>query len=405
MMMTGSLPTVLFYCEIYRGFGHWMRSVSIARALARRFRVVMIVTGDRTDLDVPPEVELITFPANAHFPCGSGDAAHRLPLGSRLIAILEQAQPVAVILEYFPFGRQQSSVFLIPFVRAARSVASRPAVLASVRDIQEQALEDQFRYDKRVVLTANRFFDAVMVHSDAGLFSLSDSFALAHELTVPVRHTGYVVPERSSVPQNAGREPLIVVSAGGGLGGESLLRAAVQAQTLATAGSENCSSESWNFRMRVLAGKFLAESDWEDLRAAADGVPGLELVRWVPDLRVELARAAVSVSRCGYNTALNILEVGARALVVPFVEFEEDEQTFRAAKLESLGAARVLPEIRLNPQNLIREIRATAEWQPARLEIDCDGAENTVRLVEELVAERTPGAGAAELKSRCAHSD
>jgi predicted glycosyltransferase len=385
--MSALRPAVLFYCEIYRGFGHWMRSLSIVRALARRFRVVVIVTGDRTDLEVPPDVELITFPANAHFPCGSGDGPNRPPLGSRLIAILERVQPAAVILEYFPFGRQQSAVFLIPFVRAARSVPSRPVVLASVRDIQEQALEDQFRYDKRVVLTANRFFDAAMVHSDAGLFSLADSFALAHELTIPVRHTGYVVPERRPVPPTTSQEPLIVVSAGGGRGGESLLRAAVEAQAQAVRGAE-----PWNYRMRVIAGKFLAESDWDELNSAANGVPGLELIRWVPDLRMELACAALSVSRCGYNTALDILTVGPRALVVPFVEFEEDEQTFRAAKLERLGAVRVLPENQLTPQSLLREMRAAMQWQPSHLEIDCEGAENTARLVEELIAERAPAA-------------
>jgi predicted glycosyltransferase len=275
-------------------------------------------------------------------------------------------------------------------------------VLTSLRDIQEQALEDQFRNDKRVLLTANRFFDGVMVHSDPRLFAFSDSFALSNELTIPVWHTGYVAPDAIVLPSPALREPLIVVSAGGGRGGESLLRTAIRAHAQAASDSAQ-GGRVWNFRMRVIAGKFLAEEEWDGLRQIATGVPNLELVRWVPDLRVELARAAVSVSRCGYNTVLNILAVGAPALVVPFVESEEDEQTFRAARLERMGALRVLPERRLTVDSLVEEIRATANWTPARVDLDCGGAENTAALLERLIAERSgtsPG-----LKSRSAHSD
>ena len=55
------------------------------------------------------------------------------------------------------------------------------------------------------------------------------------------------------------------------------------------------------------------------------------------------------MSQCGYNTALDLLRARVPALVVPFAEGREDEQTRRAARLERCGALRVLPPERLEP--------------------------------------------------------
>ena len=60
--------------------------------------------------------------------------------------------------------------------------------------------------------------------------------------------------------------------------------------------------------MRIVAGPFLPEPEWQALRASVDGTAHIELVRSVPDLGAEMRRAAVSVSQCGYNTAMDILQ-------------------------------------------------------------------------------------------------
>ena len=61
------------------------------------------------------------------------------------------------------------------------------------------------------------------------------------------------------------------------------------------------------------------------------------------DLSAEMAASRLSISQCGYNTALDIVRAGVPALVVPFADGGETEQTDRARRLEALGALRVLP--------------------------------------------------------------
>jgi predicted glycosyltransferase len=110
----------------------------------------------------------------------------------------------------------------------------------------------------------------------------------------------------------------------------------------------------------------------------------LELRRSVPDLRAELDTAVASVSQCGYNTALDLLASRIPALVVPFSEPGEDEQTRRARRLERLGAVRVLESRRLTPEVLAREIRRLRDFRPAPIELDLGGADETARLISAL---------------------
>ena len=94
-----------------------------------------------------------------------------------------------------------------------------------------------------------------------------------------------------------------------------------------------------------------------------------------------MAASRLSISQCGYNTALDIVRAGVPALVVPFADGGETEQTDRARRLEALGALRVLPAGRLNAMTLAASIEETLTFEPARLALDLDGANGTARLV------------------------
>jgi predicted glycosyltransferase len=179
---------------------------------------------------------------------------------------------------------------------------------------------------------------------------------------VPIRRAGFVVGRRRSRP----RERRVVVSAGGGLVGEPLLRAAIEAQRIGT-----------GLPMRAIAGPLMPGDAFERLRAEAESVPELELLRSVPDLGSELAGAAAAVSQGGYNTTLEIVRAGVSALVVPYATPEEDEQLRRARRFADLGALRVLE--RLDAATLADEIRRLEAFTPTSPAIDLDGGHGTCR--------------------------
>jgi predicted glycosyltransferase len=173
----------------------------------------------------------------------------------------------------------------------------------------------------------------------------------------------------------------MLVSAGGGLVGEPLLRAAVAAQP-ALLDAEGVTTT-------VVAGPFLPDLAWRRLCRAVRRQPGLAAHRYLPHLAAEMAASRVSVSQCGYNTAMDILAAGTPAVVVvvPFSEGREDEQSTRARRLERLGVLRVLEAGELDGASLLAAARQALRDQPAKLDLDLDGRAGTARLLAALAEE------------------
>jgi predicted glycosyltransferase len=107
----------------------------------------------------------------------------------------------------------------------------------------------------------------------------------------------------------------------------------------------------------------------------------------VPDLGAELRCAEVSVSQCGYNTALDVLQARVPALVVPYAAPGEDEQRRRAQGLAALGAVRVLDPDDLSGAALAAEVGALLGTRPPEAGLDLDGVRCSGELVWRMTCE------------------
>ena len=392
--MSGPRPTVLFYCQHSLGLGHLVRSFALAGALAERFRVVLL-NGGRLPrgFPVPAGVEVESLPPLGMDVDGTlvSEDRRRSPERAlelrreRMLALQAELRPEVVLVELFPFGRKKFAPELLPLLEAARAAGAM--TVCSLRDILVGSRRDQARFEEVASVRANALLDAILVHADPRFARLEDSFSPATPLRVPVHYTGFVLPaergERTLAPSPsppAPDRPRVLVSTGGGAYGGALVAAAVDAHdaALAAAGVD----------VRIVAGPFLPEDEWRALRAAAGARPGLEAVRSVPDLRAELRAASASVSQCGYNTALDLLSSGVPALVVPFAEGREDEQTRRAERLERLGAVRVLEAARADGPSLAAAVLDVLRFRPEPVTLDLDGARTSALTVANLLARR-----------------
>jgi predicted glycosyltransferase len=388
-----SRPGLLLYCQHSLGLGHAVRSFALAAALTERFRVVLACGGELVEgLRPHDDVEVVELPSVRAARNGALVSRESGSLGTArrrrrelLLETLWTRRPDVVIVELFPFGRRRFADELVPLLEEARSARPRPLLVSSVRDILVGRGDDQHSHDTISCVLLNRYLDLVLVHSDPRFARLDESFRPAIPLQVPVRHTGFVVPEAEETRPARSHEDCVVVSAGGGLVGAPLLRAALEARPRLPP----------ELRLEIVAGPFLPEEDWNALRRTAKGLPGVELHRFAPDLGERLRSASASVSQCGYNTALDLLRARIPALVVPFAEGREDEQTRRAARLERCGALRVLPPDRLEPATLAREIRALSDFRPRRIDLDFDGAQTSTALLADLVRSELPAEAVA----------
>jgi predicted glycosyltransferase len=368
-------PPLLFYCQHSVGLGHLTRSYALCAHLAEWFRVVLVCGGTLPqEIDPPAGVEIVALPPLgvgarslfvSHDPRFTVERAWAAR-GELLLRTLRTLRPGVVFVELFPFGRAKFARELVPLLELAREGGAMTA--CSLRDILVTGRDDQAGHDERACRLANAHLDAILVHSDPRFARLEETFGAAESLTVPIRYTGFVVGPSRSRP----RERRVVVSAGGGLVGEPLLAAAIEAQRLGT-----------GLPMRAIAGPLMPDDAFARLRAQADGVAELELLRSVPDLAAELAGAAAAVSQAGYNTTLEIVRAGVPALVVPYATAEEDEQLRRARRLADLGVLRLLED--LDAAVLAREIRRLEDFTPAAPEIDLEGGHGTCQELWQLM--------------------
>lgn len=378
-------PVVLHYCQHSVGMGHLVRSLAIAAVLAQRYRVVLCSGGRVPDeIAIPPGVELIALPPVGSGPDGalvSQDPATSLgealaARGRLLLDTFTAIDPDVLLIELFPLGRRGFASELIPLLKRARGTRHRQ-VVCSVRDLLVSGHPDQQRHDDEAAGRLNAFFDAVIVHGDPGFARLEESFRPRIPVRVPVLYSGFVTA-RTAPPLALGhRADQIVVSAGGGLVGDELFRAAAEAHRsrLAPGG----------LATRIITGPFLPAADFDRLREQAAGTEGLTVERFVPDLCAVMASCAVSVSQCGYNTAIDLLLSGTPAVVVPYGEGRESEQRDRARRLAGLGVVRVLPPARLSAAALAEEVLRLAK-SPARPPAAAlGGAARTAALVGSLL--------------------
>ena len=383
-------PALLFYCQHSLGIGHLTRSFALAAALAQHFRVVFL-NGGRLPPGVPvPEgIERIDLP-----PLGMDDghtvvsrdgaldvAAARSQRRALIDAAVHRVRPAVLLVELFPFGRKKFAGEILPMIRAARRQVGGPALVAcSLRDILVDARPDQAHHDERARWMTDRWFDAVLVHSDAGFARLQDSFRPKRALRTPVFHTGYVVPSREPGERDevVRRGEHLLVSAGGGIVGEDLFRTAL-------ASRERLAEP---LPLRIVAGPFLPEPAWRALQAQCAGVAGITLLRHVGDMVGEMRTARASLSQCGYNTALDLVVAGVPALVAPYETATENEQRSRAEKLAALGALQCLPPGALAPTSLARAIEALLRFTPRPAALALDGAQRSAAILASLLTQR-----------------
>lgn len=295
---------------------------------------------------------------------------------SQLTSILRQTRPDVLITELFPFGRRNLKAEFQVLLQTAQSPANPPLVCASIRDILAppgKPAKARFAED---MIAAH--YDAVLVHSDPDVTPLDNSWPVTVGLRPKLHYTGFVAPEPPEPhPQKLGQGE-VLVSAGGGDVGDALFAAASQAAALD-------GRRPW----RLLIGATQAAERIAALQANAPANLTVERVR--PDYRQMLHHAAASVSFCGYNTALDLLQTGCPAVLVPFDDGSEVEQSIRAKALQAQPGFAALPLSELSATRLLSAVNGLCQSGRCRAPyVSANGAAETVTIVEGL-ARRSHG--------------
>ncbi len=380
---------VMFYCQHVLGIGHWVRSSGIVHALASQAQVLLVNGGGEVaGFTFPSQVELASLPplqTDADFSAletrSSTETVEEIQRQRKrmLLGLFERFQPDLLVIELFPFGRKRFAFELIPLLDRARVASSRPKIVCSLRDILVTK-KDQQAYEKRVCQIVNSYFDLILVHGDPSFVRLEETFPCTAHLRCPVQYTGYVT--QPTAPSNGPASVLaadeemvlnpaapILASIGSGRyrNGHRLLKSVLQA------GAELQGRVPNPFH--IYAGPYIPDDVFADLQQAAAGQQNVRLAKFTPRFQTFMERAALSISMGGYNTVMNVLRTGARALIFPYTSNDDQEQMIRARKLEERGVIGLIHPADIEPGVLSGRILEALHRQPIPIRLRLDGAE------------------------------
>ncbi|MBN1930833.1 MAG: glycosyl transferase [Desulfobacterales bacterium] len=378
---------IIYYCQYVLGVGHFFRSLEICRQLSEH-EVILVTGGTPIDVVLPAHVRQFHLPEimmdhnfDHLLSKDSEQSLNHIKILRRkyLYNLVQQEKPDIIFIELYPFGRKAFRFELDPILKAIRNkILPSSRVICSLRDILVEK-NNPDSYETRVIETLNRYFDALLIHSDPELIKLDETFSKTKEISIPIAYTGFVTPKplpntRRKLRQELGLELnafLILASAGGGNVGASLLENVINAFQFIE--KEN------PFYLIVFTGPFMSEEKFNHLNKFSNNQ--VRIHRFTSDFVSYLAAADLSISMAGYNTCLNILAARVPALVWPFSQ--NREQKFRAEKLAQMGALQILEDKDLKPFRLAAVINQvmSRRFQPSK-RIDLNGSINTAKWLK-----------------------
>ena len=377
----------MFYCQHILGMGHLIRSVEIVKGLIPDFQICFINGGQVIPkFEFPTEIEVINIPAvktdskfNELRPVDDSltMAEVETTRTKMLLDTCDRFQPDILIIELFPFGRRRFSFELIPLMEKAKAMGTK--IVSSVRDIVVTK-QNQQKHEEKVCRLINKYFDLLLIHGDPNFIKLNLSFSRINDLNCPVHYTGYVVQPVPKTRQIILDKPTILVSVGGGRFGHDLLECVARTAPIL--------KDKIPHHIQVFTGAFSPDEVLLKLQEITKDLDNITCDRYTTNLLDYMQQADLSIGMGGYNTTMNILSTGVKAMMMAFQGNNDKEQETRLKKLDSLGRIKMIHPHDLQPEKFARQIIDYPEQTPSKLTLNLNGVKNTSNYLQQLISKQ-----------------
>lgn len=379
------MPKLMFYCQHILGMGHLIRSIEIVRGLIPDFQICFLNGGQIIEeFEFPEEIKVVNIPGvktDAEFteltPVDDSFTMEELEIIRKNILLYhcDRFEPDILVIELFPFGRRRFSFELIPLMEKAQAMGTK--IVSSVRDIVVTK-QNQVRHEEKVCRLINQYFDMVLVHGDPNFIPLNPSFSRINDLNCPLYYTGYVtqpLPETNHLLDS--KKPSILVSVGGGRFGHDLLECIAETAPIL--------KHKIPHQLQVFTGPFCPDSVHHHLQKITQEQNNITVERYTPHLIDYMLQADLSIGMSGYNTTMNILSTGVKAMMMAFQGNDDKEQETRLKKLDSLGRVKMINSADLQPEKFAQQIIQYLSENITEINLALNGVQNTAYHLKKLV--------------------
>ena len=360
------MTRILVYSHDTFGLGNIRRMVRIAEELVARHgdASVLVVTGSPMlhAFRLPPRIDYVKLPCLArdsdgvygvkHLDMAFADAVRMR--ASLTLSAASDFNPDIVLVDKKPLGVAGE---LAPTLELLSHRATPPAIHLLQRDILDTpeatcAIWEAQGYHDAI----ERYYDSVIVVGDPDIFDMAKAYAFPPSTAAKLSYAGYLNrAPRDHAPnlsRTMGTAPMVLVHAGGGEDGASLLDATLDAVRMA--------GPTRGFACRIVGGPELAPAEQMRLRARAMALPDVTWLNFTDAMGDEVAAADLVISMGGYNSVCEVLSYRKRSIIVPR-STPVREQRIRAEAMARLGLLSMIAIEDLRPGALLDRIRIELE--------------------------------------------
>jgi len=384
------MPGILFYVNSHYGLGHYHRIYNIVQTLRNRFtsaHITILYSGVPTDIfERTNGWRALRLPGFSFWDNGISDEMQPVDRKedvnvifkkrmSLIREVLHRSEFKVLITEYFPFSKYQLADEVINVISLFKRKSPEGYVVSSVRDIVHDMSNDKLELVNAFI---RQYFDYIMVHSDPRVISFNYGSNVITEFADKMVYTGFVTSNNGK-PTGKKRDnghPGIVISAGGGRDGYSLLKlfvSALQTGKLKTIMKTPVS---------IFPGPFFPQGKLLEIAGDMQSFREYNIeIKKTYEYFTARDGASLSFSMCGYNTCYDLL---ARKIPTLFFPRQRKEQLYRARLFDRLKVSRIIHDAGELAEAIERELSKDNRCPSSHIDIDFSGAEKTADFLASL---------------------
>jgi len=388
----------MMYSQDGLGLGHMRRTSSIANQIAQVRSDAAILTMADSQLgqffETSKNHDYLKLPSILK--AGPGDwRAVSLPLAFADVHAMRRElirsavltyQPHILLVDHMPHGAMGE---LIPTLEALRASGAPTRIVLGLRDILDAPEVVRKRWLVEGAYDAiERYYDTVLVYGKREVFDLAEQYGFTPTVAERLRYTGYVCTPQAPrytarvrakyIPSSDGATKLIVAMAGGGADAYPMMRALLDALP-----AINAHQRSF---LALIAGPFMPAEQRRDLEVRARGLPA-RVSMSVSDTLSYIAAADLTIAMAGYNTTMEILHSGKRAILIPR-RGPSAEQRMRAQLFAEQGWVEMIDPDCLDAANVAAQVCGALERGPRMSTVqrpDMAGLSNAADTLLDLI--------------------
>jgi predicted glycosyltransferase len=388
------MKRVLIYSHDTFGLGNIRRMLEIAKDVVHSSsRVsVLVITGSPMlhAFRIPQRIDYLKLPClsrdiDGHYGARFLDLAlaETVRLRANIIrSAISDFNPDLILVDKKPFGVEDelSGAFV-----ALQSKTRRPKLMLLLRDILDGAEATTRVWRKNGYFEAiETYYDQVLVVGSPQIFDLRREYQFPPFAAAKVQFCGYIARQLGLVPRDVMRdqlgvglkEPLLLVTPGGGEDGFSMVSTTLSALALIPGAQRP--------RTHIVCGPEMADGQRSAIQDAVKSLTKVSVQEFCDDMMSLMGAADVVLAMGGYNTVCELMTLRKRALLIPRTK-PGTEQLIRAQCMAKRGLLRMLHPEDLNATALLACLRQELHAVETDLRIPSLGQMDGLKKVTEAV--------------------